>query len=90
MTVKRDMHGRVWGKANYRWDVYRVVKGPQLGIFCVYYCLTVLHANSRKIMSLRTGGEELEHCHCLVLITLVLTRLCPHRCAIFFQSRSSV
>jgi hypothetical protein len=67
MTVKRDMLGRVWCKANYRRDIYRVVKGAQLGILRVYYSLTDIHANSRQIMSLRTFGEELDHWEDVVL-----------------------
>jgi hypothetical protein len=66
MTVKREMLGRVWCKANYTWDIYRVVKGVQLGKLCVHYYLTDLHANSRKIMSLRTCGDELEYCEDVV------------------------
>ena len=54
MTFKRDILGRLWCKANYMWDIYCVVKGAQLGTLCVYYCLTDLHANSRKVKSLRT------------------------------------
>ena len=67
VTVKWDMLGRMWCKANYTWRVYRIVKGVQLVILCVYYFLTDLHANSRKLMSLRTCGEELEHCEDVVL-----------------------
>ena len=66
-TVMRDMLGRVWCKANYMWDIYRVVKGAQLGILCMYYCLTDLHANSKKIMSLRTCGVEFQHCEDVIL-----------------------
>jgi len=90
MTVKRDVPRPVWCTANCRRNVYRVVKGDKLGILCVYYCLPDLHANSRKIMRLRTCGDKLEHCHCLASIALVLTWLYPHRCGIFFQSPSSV
>ena len=66
MTVKRDMHRRVWCTASYRWNVYRVVKGVKLGILYVYYCLSDLHANSRKIMRLRTRGEELADIVCVL------------------------